>query len=116
MKEIIFWFDNHKIRNYWLDYAIKFLKDKKIYNIKYNNLESYIDLLDFGIYFEKYNSTEIYINSVNLRIYFKVYENEKSTMGFGNINQYWVEDLFDNNFEEFFLTFIKENLNGEKRN
>ena len=116
MKQIIFWFSNCRIRNYWLDYAIKFLKDKKVYNIKYNKLESYIDLLNLGIYFEKYNSTEIYITSFNLRIYFKVYENEKSTMGFKNINQYWVEDLFDNNFEEFFSTFIKENFNGEKRN
>ena len=74
MKEIIFWFDNHKIRNYWLDYAIDYLKKHKV-NTRETNLAVYWD-----------------------------------------INQYWVEDLFDNNFEEFFLTFIKENFNGEKRN
>ena len=96
MKEIIFWFSNHRIRNYWLDYAIDYLK-KHTVNIKYSKMQSWIDFL-------------------NLRILFKVDTRETNLAGYWDKNQYWVEDLFDNNFEEFFLTFIKENFNGEKRN
>ena len=96
MKEIIFWFSSHRSRNYWLDYAIDYLK-KHTVNIKYSKMQSWIDFL-------------------NLRILFKVNTRETNLAVYLDINQYWVEDLFDNNFEEFFLNFIKENLNGEKRN
>ena len=57
-----------------------------------------------------------WIDFLNLRILFKVNTRETNLAVYLDINQYWVEDLFDNNFEEFFLTFIKENFNGEKRN
>lgn len=98
MKQIIFWFSNHRIRNYWLDYAIKYCKNKKVFKYAiYNKIESKIRIGDF-------------------EICFKVNNDEKDLIGKWNINQYWVEDLFDNNFEEFFLTFIKENFNGKKRN
>ena len=89
MKEIIFWFSSHRSRNYWLDYAINFLK-KHTVNIKYNKIQSWIDFL-------------------NLRILFKVNTSETDLIGYWDKNQYWVEDLFDNNFEEYFFTFIFDN-------
>lgn len=92
MNKIIFWFTTHKMRNYWFDYAIRFLR-KRGADIEYNNLESYINLFNF-----------------NLKICFKVYVNESSIVGYGDVNQYWVDELFENNFEEFFITFIKENI------
>ena len=101
MKEIIFWFSSHKMRNYWLDYAINCLERYTV-SIKYNKLESWIHFL-------------------NLKISFKVYEGEKSLTGQWDKNQYWVEDLFDNDFGEFFFTFIfenepfKEENNGKER-
>ena len=91
MKEIIFWFSNHKIRNYWLDYAIDYC-NKRGLHIKYNKINSNIEIL-------------------GLKILFRVDVTDKqSLIGNWDKNQYWVEDLFDNNFEEFFITFIKENL------
>ena len=94
MKEIIFWFSNHRIRNYWLDYAIDYLK-KHTVNIKYSKMQSSIDFL-------------------NLRILFKVNTSETDLAGYWDKNQYWVEDLFDNNFEEYFFTFIFDNKPFDK--
>lgn len=101
MKEIIFWFSSHKVRNYWLNYAISYLKAHNILNMQYSKIESWIKIAD-------------------LKISFKVNNNgEKDLIGLWNINQYWVEQLFDNDFEEFFLTFIFDNLweenDGEER-
>ena len=90
MKEIIFWFSSHKIRNYWLDYAVNRLQRYTV-QIKYNKLESWIQFL-------------------NLKISFKVnHRGERDLVGHWNKNQYWVEDLFDNNFEEYFFEFIFAN-------
>lgn len=90
MKEIIFWFSSHKVRNYWFDYALSSLERYTV-PLKYNKLESWIDFL-------------------NLRILFKVnYREEADLTGCWDKNQYWVEELFDNNFEEFFFTFIFAN-------
>lgn len=94
MKEIIFWFSSHRSRNYWLDYAINFLK-KHTVNIKYNKIQSWIDFL-------------------NLRILFKVNTSETDLVGYWDKNQYWVEDLFDNNFEKYFFTFIFDNKPFDK--
>ena len=90
MREIIFWFSSHKIRNYWLDYAVNSLKRCTV-QIKYNKLESWIQFL-------------------NLKISFKVNRRgERDLVGHWDKNQYWVEDLFDNNFEEYFFEFIFAN-------
>lgn len=90
MKEIIFWFSSHKTRNYWLDYAVDYLK-RYIVPLKYNKIESWIDFL-------------------NLRILFKANtRGEMDLAGHWDKNQYWVEDLFDNEFKEFFFTIIFEN-------
>ena len=94
MKEIIFWFSSHRLRNYWLDYVINCLK-KHTVNIKYNKIQSWIDFL-------------------NLRISFKVNTRETDLTGYWDKNQYWVEDLFDNNFEEYFFTFIFDNKPFDK--
>lgn len=91
MKEIIFWFSSHRLRNYWLNYAIDCLK-KHTVNIKYNKIQSWIEFL-------------------NLRILFKVNTSETDLAGYWDKNQYWVEDLFDNNFECFFRELIKQNIN-----
>lgn len=89
MIEIIFWFSSHKIRNYWLDYAIDYCHKKGL-DIQCNNIESWIEILE-------------------VRILFRVdIADEQSLAGDWDKNQYWVEDLFDNNFEEFFITFIKK--------
>lgn len=90
MKEIIFWFSSNKIKKYWFNYALNDLKRHTV-PTKTNKLESWIQFL-------------------NLKIYFKVNNRENlDLIGLWNKNQYWVEDLFDNNFEEFFYTFIFEN-------
>ena len=90
MREIIFWFSSHKIRNYWLDYAVNCLQRYTV-QIKYNKLESWIQFF-------------------NLKILFKVnYRGERDLVGHWDKNQYWVEDLFDNNFEEYFFEFIFAN-------
>lgn len=90
MREIIFWFSSHKTRNYWLDYAVNHLKRYTV-QIKYNKLESWIQFL-------------------NLKISFKInHRGERDLVGHWNKNQYWVEDLFDNNFEEYFFEFIFAN-------
>ena len=92
MKEIIFWFSNHKIMNYWLNYAINYCKELGL-KIEYNKVENWIKFFF-------------------LKISFKVNFNENSDLaGRWNINQYWVEDLFDNNFECFFKELIKQNIN-----
>lgn len=90
MREIIFWFSSHKIRNYWFDYALACLERYTV-PLKYYKLESWIQFL-------------------NLKISFKVnYRGEGDLAGNWDKNQYWVEDLFDNNFEEFFFEFIFQN-------
>lgn len=97
MKEIIFWFDNHRIRNYWLDYAINYCKNKPIFqNTLYNKMESWIQIRKLKILFKVNNKGEM------------------DLVGNWDKNQYWVEELFDNNFEEFFLAFIIENLKNEE--
>ena len=91
MNEIIFWFSNHKVRNYWLDKSIRCL-EKHTVSIKYNRIESWIEFL-------------------NLKISFKVDFGKEWDCLAGNWdkNQYWVEELFDNIFEEFLFTFIFDN-------
>lgn len=98
MEEIIFWFSNNTIKRYWLEYTIKYCKNITIFCTKYNKLESWIKICD-------------------LKIYFKVnYRGDNDLAGNWDKNQYWVEDLFDNNFECFFKELVKENINGSKRN
>lgn len=101
MKEIIFWFSNHKIRNYWLDYTIAFFRKKDIFEcIEYNRIGNWIQILYY-----------------DFKILFKVNDRGDSDLsGYWDKNQYWVEELFDNNFEEFFIELIKENIDGEERN
>lgn len=93
MKEVIFWFSNHKIKNYWLEYAINFGGDHFSYDtlFRYNRMEDWIQIRD-------------------LKIIFKVDKGSKSYIGWGNTNQYWVENLFDNNFKEFFMSIVKEEI------
>lgn len=91
MKEIIFWFSSHKIRNFWLDYTIMYLKAHFL-NTQCNKMENWIRV-------------------AGLKILFKVNNNgENDLVGLWDINQYWVEELFDNDFQEFFLTFVFDNL------
>lgn len=90
MREIIFWFSTHKIRNYWFEYALACLERYAV-PLKYYKLESWIQFL-------------------NLKISFKVnYREQEDLSGNWDKNQYWVEDLFDNNFEEYFFEFIFQN-------
>ena len=96
MKEIIFWFSKHKIKNYWLNYAIDFLG---------NRFSCYADF--------HYNKIEDWIQIGDLKILFKVDEGSKPYIGWGDTNQYWVEGLFDNNFEDFFKTIVKEEIKDE---
>lgn len=95
IKEIIFWFSKHTIKNHWLEHAIDFWGKRLSYDavFKYNRIEDWIQIGD-------------------LKILFKVDKGENSTehIGVGNINQYWVEELFDNNFEEFFMSIVKEEM------
>lgn len=98
-KEIIFWFSSHKIKNYWLEYAIHYCKEKFHFNaIWYNRIKDWIQI-------------------GNLKILFKVDDKfHCNGIGLGNVNQYWAEELFDNNFEEFFISIIKQEIkNGEER-
>lgn len=98
MKEIIFWFNKYDSKNYWLDYAIEYWGNCLNYNeiFKYNRIGDWIQIGD-------------------LKIRFKVDKGPNSTehIGIGDINQYWVEELFDNNFEEFFKTILKEEIKNE---
>lgn len=90
MKEIIFWFSTHKIRNYWFDHALDCLENHTV-PLEYNKLESWVKFL-------------------NLKISFKVnYREQEDLAGNWDKNQYWVEDLFDNDFEEYFFEFIFAN-------
>ena len=97
MKEIIFWFSNYKIKNYWLDYTIDFLGKRLSYDsiFRYNRVEDWIQIGD-------------------VQILFKVDKDSKSYIGWGDTNQYWVEELFDNNFEEFFMSIVKEEMKNVK--
>ena len=51
MKEIIFWFSKHKIKNYWLDYAIDFWREHFAYYVDfyYNKIEDWIQIGDLKI-------------------------------------------------------------------
>lgn len=93
MKEIIFWFSNYRIKNYWLDYAINFLRKRLNYDVIF-----------------RYNRVEDWLKIENLKILFKVDKDVKSYIGWGDTNQYWVENLFDNNFKEFFMSIVKEEM------
>lgn len=95
MNEIIFRFTEEQKLMYWLKYTINFLKNEEI-KIKSNIIEKYIIIGD-------------------LKIWFKTDRNEYM-IGTYNLNQYWVEDLFDNNFECFFKEILRENIYGKKRN
>lgn len=96
MKEIIFWFDSHQARNYWLDYAIDCLKQYTV-ETKHSKLKSWIQFF-------------------NLKISFKVNnKGEQDLVGNWDKNQYWVEDLFENDFEEYFFTFVFDNKPFEKK-
>ena len=96
MKEIIFWFSKHKIKNYWLNYAIDFFGKRLSYDsiFRYNRVEDWLQIGD-------------------LKILFKVDEGSRSYIGWGDTNQYWVEELFGNNFEEFFMSIVKEEIKDE---
>lgn len=90
MKEIIFWFSTSKIRDYWFNYAL-------------NKLERYSVEI-------KCNKIARWMKFLNLKITFKVNCNEeRDLVGLWDKNQYWVEDLFDNNFEEFFFELVFQN-------
>lgn len=90
MREIIFWFNTSKRMNYWLDYAINHCKTLGIM-VKYNKVEKWIKFFCLKISFK-----------ANTR-------GEMDLTGHWDKNQYWVEELFDNNFHEFFFTFIFQN-------
>lgn len=95
MKEIIFWFNYCKAKQYWFNYTIEHLKSMKY--LKYIRINKVDDWIEF----------------LNLRISFKVnIKGDIDMIGNWNKNQYWVEDLFYNNFECFFKEIIKENLNA----
>ena len=95
MKEIIFWFNYYKAKQYWFNYTIGYLKSIKY--LKYIRINKVDDWIEF----------------LNLRISFKVnIKGDIDMIGNWNKNQYWVEDLFDNNFECFFKEIIKENINA----
>lgn len=87
-KEIIFWFSSNRIRKYWFEYTMRYCEKMYWNALWYNKIENWIQL-------------------GNLNILFKVDCGEKHA-GIGNINQYWVEELFDNDFEEFFKEIIKK--------
>lgn len=97
MKEIIFWFNECNSKNYWYNYTVDYCVNKfrKAVFIKYRKTENWIQLGD-------------------LKILFKVDEGSKSYIGWGDTNQYWVEELFNNNFEEFFKTILKEEMKNGK--
>lgn len=99
MKEIIFWFSSNEIKKYWFDYALNYFKKHTIH-IKYNKMDYWIQFLELKISF-KTNS-----------------RGDLDLIGIGDKNQYWVENLFDNNFEEFFmeLIFDERELNEKRRN
>ena len=96
--DIIFWFSRENIKRYWFGYTLEYCL-KKIHNnaISYSKIK---DKIQLG----------------NLNILFKVDrgENSPERIGIGNINQYWVEELFDNDFEEFFKEIIKKEIGYEK--
>ena len=102
MKEIIFWFSKHISKNYWLEYTIDYCKDKFKSAMKYKANMLY------------YNKVEDWIQIGNLKILFKVDLGARSYIGWGDKNQYWVEKLFENNFEEFFKTIVKEEIKDGK--
>ena len=99
MKEIVFWFSNYKIKNYWFEYTVTYCKKKFDDNIlKYCRIKDEIKIGE-------------------LKIKFKVDKGPNSTehIGIRDINQYWVENLFDNNFKEFFMSIVKEEIkDGEE--
>ena len=91
MKEIIFWFSNSQRKNYWFKYAVNYMKENFAVDIKSNPVQCWIKF-------------------INLKILFKTNINDtRDLAGNWDKNQYWVEDLFDNNFEEFFLMLIFDN-------
>ena len=93
MNEIIFWFSNGMKKGYWFNYAIRYCKNNTIFNARFNKMESWIKISDLKISFR--------IN----------YRGDNDLAGNWHKNQYWVEDLFDNNFEVFFRELIKQNIN-----
>lgn len=99
MKEIIFWFSNSRIKNYWFNYTMNFL-DKHTLPFKCKKYKNEIEITDV------------------LKISFKTSsDNETADLaGRWNINQYWVEDLFDNNFKVFFTDIMFDNFNWNKMN
>lgn len=97
MREIIFWFSNHHFKNYWLEYAIDFWGERFAYYVDFH-----------------YNKIEDWIQIGDLKILFKVDLGSRSYIGWGDTNQYWVEELFGNNFEEFFMSIIKEEMKNVK--
>lgn len=63
----------------------------------------------------KYNRIENWIKFLNLKISFKVnIRGELDLIGNWDKNQYWAEDLFNNDFEEFFFNIIFENKPFDK--
>lgn len=103
MKEIIFWFSKYDSKNYWFNYAAGYCSNKFQKAMKF----------DTGAL--RYSRVEDWIQIGDLKILFKVDLGSRSYIGWGDTNQYWVEALFDNNFEEFFMSIVKEEIkNGEK--
>lgn len=90
MKKIIFWFNNLKSLNYWFEYVRKnFGENLHIKYYKNNHIMTIYNIFE---------------------IQFKDDRDIHSHVATHNINQYWVEDLFDNNFEEFFYQILRDNL------
>lgn len=90
MVKLIFWFSSNNRLEYWFEYTRKNFGE------------------DICV---KYNKAKHLLNIRNMyEIYFKNDKDINNHIGIHNTNQYWVEDLFDNNFEEFFYQILRDNL------
>ena len=93
MKKIIFWFSNFRVLNYWFEYTRKNFGERL--NVKY---------------YKNYGNRNGTITIYDLfEIEFKIDRDRYSHIGIHDINQYWVEELFENNFEEFFYQILGDN-------
>lgn len=102
MKEIIFWFNKYNTKNYWFDYAAGYCSGE------------FQRKMNFKTGILAYSRVEDWIQIGDLKILFKVDKARNRIIGWGDKNQYWVEELFANNFEEFFMSTVKEEMeNGE---
>jgi len=87
-KEVILWFSSYKTRNYWYDRALELLEENNWFYIEKKKMESWLKIFNLKLRFE----VEGTINNVS-----------------DDINQYWVEELFENDLLEFLFSIIEEN-------